>query len=473
LKKIDSRGGPTLTICDAPSGRGGDWNENNVIVFTPGAYDPLFRVSAAGGTPVQVTTLDSSRHELSHRWPHFLPDGDHFLFVNQTGAVATDSDAVYTASLEQTSRNILFRGNSNIAFASGRLLFERQSTLMAQPFDPDALEFTGDAVPIAEKVQYSSARSRGIFSVSHNGVLVYQSGETLPPKMALFNRMGQRIALLGERGAIRAAFSPDGRKIIFDRADPQTGQLDLWLYDIGRRLSSRFTFDDATDVVPRWSPRGDTIVFSSNRNGRFALYMKNANGTGDENMLVSSATDLYATDWSRDGKLLAVTSFGDPKTRIDLGTVDMSGEREFVPFLQTGFNEWIGKFSPDGRWAAYQSDETGRYEVYVRFTNGSGGKWQISNGGGNYALWVAGGKEIVYTTLSRNLVVAHVNGTGSTMIVDSVQTLFDYESRGIIGGTILEMSPDGQTFLALVSDARGVLSPITLVVNWDMQLMGQ
>jgi Tol biopolymer transport system component len=446
---------------------------NNEIVFTPGAYDPIFRVSAAGGTPEQVTMLDSSRNELSHRWPHFLPDGNHFLFVNQTGAVATDSDAVFTASLEQKSRNILFRGNSNIAFASGKLLFERQSTLMAQPFDPGTLQFTGDAVPIAEKVQYSSARSKGIFSVSDNGVLIYQSGEILAPKMAIFNRAGQRIALFDERGALRAAFSPDGKKIIFDRADPQTGQSDIWLFDIGRRLSSRFTFDDATDIVPRWSSRGDTIVFSSNRDGRFALYMKNANGTGDENMLASAAGDLYATDWSRDGSLLSVTSFGNSKTRVDLGTVNMSGERDFAPFLQTGFNEWLGKYSHDGRWTAYQSDETGKYEVYVRFTDGSGGKWQISNGGGNVPFWSADGGELVYTTLTRNLVVAHVKGAGSTMIVDSVRTLFDYESRGIVGQSILDISPDGQSFLALVSDAQGVLSPITLVVNWDKQLEKQ
>jgi len=470
LKKIDARGGPTLTICDAPAGRGGTWNREGVIVFTPGAFDPLFRVAAAGGQPVQLTTLDSTRNELSHRWPSFLPDGDHFLFINQTAATSTDSDAVYVSSLSEKTLTVLFRGNSNIAYASGRLLFERQSTLMAQAFDAGSLEFRGEAVPIAERVQYNPARSKGMFSVSDNGVLIFQSGETLDPEAALFNRLGQRTVSLKVRGSRRGTLSPDGKKFVFDRQDPATGQSDIWIHDIPRNISSRFTFNEASDMVPEWSPRGDSIVFSSNRGGRAALYIKSANGTGDEILMVGTGEDIYVTDWSRDGRLLSVSGFGDPKTRIDLWSVPMGGDRKAEPFLKTEFNEWVGKFSPDGRWIAYQSDETGKYEIYVRFTDGSGGKWQISNTGGTAPSWTKAGREIIYTTPDRKVVSASVDGRGATMVVDSLTVLFDLESSGISGGNPMDVSPDGQTFLANVSDTRGVVSPITLVINWDAEV---
>jgi serine/threonine protein kinase/Tol biopolymer transport system component len=472
LKKIDSRGGPTLTICTAPDGRGGTWSKAGVIVFAPGSNNPLSRVSAAGGTPTVVTKLDTPGTEVSHRWPHFLPDGDHFLYVTMTAATATDSDVVNIGTLEAGTVRTLFRGSSNIAYASGRLLFERQSTLMAQPFDPDKMEFTADAVPVAENVQYNAARNNGIFSVSNNGVLVYQSGERREPEVAIYDRAGRRTALLGEAGGQYMKFSPDGKKIAYSRPDPQSGQNDIWIYDLARRIASRFTFDAASDIVPVWSPKGDSIVFSSNRGGRAALYLKSANGTGDENLLVKSEWDLYATSWSKDGRFLSVTAFSDPATHTDLWTVPMSGERKQVPFLKTAFNEWVGEYSRDGKWVAYQSDETGKYEIYVRSADNAGGKWQISGAGGTNPLWSADGRELLYSSLDRKLVSAHVDGSGPTMVVDSLSTLFDFESTGIVG-SVGEMSPDGRSFLARVSDLKGAVFPITLVVNWDKELEKQ
>ena len=470
LKKIDAHGGPTLTICDASDGRGGSWGAASVIVFSPSGYASLWKVAAAGGVPAEITTLDTTRGERSHRWPEFLPDGDHFLFVNQTSSAATDSDAVCVGSLEEKTWNMLFRGSSNLAYSSGRLLFLRQSILLAQPFDLGSLAFTGDAVPIAEKVQYNPSRSRGMFSASDHGILIYQNGEGWEPDAGIFDRAGRRTGLLGERGIQRARISPDGKRVAFDLSDPQSGRSDIWVHDISRRMSSRLTFDPAVDVVPVWSPKGDSIVFSSNRSGRFALYIKNADGTGEEQLLAKGANDIYASSWSADGSLLSVSSLGDPRTKIDLMMVQMSGGRALLPYLQTGFNEWVGKYSPDGRWLAYQSDETGKNEIYVRAADGSGGKWQISAGGGNGPSWPSDGQGILYNGPGRKLVLAHVSAGGTGMIVDSLSTLFDFESRGISGGGIFDASADGQMFVARVAESRGMLAPITLEINWDREI---
>jgi Tol biopolymer transport system component len=341
---------------------------------------------------------------------------------------------------------------------------------MAQPFDDRTFTLTGDAVPIAERVQYNPARSRGIFSASRSGVLIYQSGEAREIEAGLFDRTGNRTALLSERGMVRASVSPDGKKIAFDRADPQTGRSDIWVYDIARKFSSRLTFDPASDIVPLWSPKGDSIVFSSNRSGRAALYIKNADGTGEEHLIAASSGDIYATSWSNDGKVVSVAKFGDPKTKIDLLTLPMSGTRTLVPFLQTEFNEWIGRYSPDGRWLVYQSDETGKNEIYVRSSDGSGGKWQISAGGGTTAYWLSDGKRILYVSLDRKLIVAHVSAGGAGVIVDSLSTQFDFESKGIAGGNLLGTSADGGMLVARVQESRGVLAPITLELNWERDL---
>jgi Tol biopolymer transport system component/predicted Ser/Thr protein kinase len=469
LKKVDARGGPTLTICAASDGRGGAWSKDGVILFAPGAYEPLSRVPAAGGTPTVVTKLDTTIKELSHRWPMFLPDGDHYLFVNQTSSSATDSDVVYLGSLAGKSWTALFRGSSNVAYSSGHLLFVRQSTLMAQAFDPGALRFTQDAVPIAEAIQYNPARSKAIFSASDDGVLVYQSGETSEPELALFDAQGEKVAALGEHGVQRFQLSPDGTKIAYDKPDEQTGRFDIWVYDLARHIASRLTFDPGMDIVPQWSPAGDSIVFSSNRTGRFALYIKDAAGTGNERLLYGGSGDYYATSWSRDGLRLSVSTLADPKTKNDLWMLSMTGEPALTPVFRTEFNEWLGKFSPNSRWLAYQSDETGKYEVYIRAADGSGSKYQVSANGGTNGTWSRDGRTLVYGSPDRKLMSARLREVGATMVVDSIRTLFDLESRAVVGSTV-EPSPDGTKFVGRIQDTRGASPPVTLVVHWDKDL---
>jgi len=470
LKKIDAKGGPTLTICDATSGRGGSWNQSGVIIFSPDALTPLSKVSAAGGTPEVLTVLDTTKREVSHRWPCFLPDGKHFLYVTQTQtAAASENDVVKIASIDKGVDSVLMQGTSNIEYASGYLLFVRQSTLMAQPFDTVKLMVTGDAVPIAEQVQYNTARSRGMFSASRNGMLIYQTGDVQEQQLAVFDRIENRVSLMNEHGAGWVRFSRHGKSIAFSRFDLQSRQSDIWIRELVRGVSSRLTFEPSSELAPQWSPTDDSVVFSSDRNGRYDLFIKNSNGTANEQLLLKSNLDKYTSDWSADGRMLTFTTVGDPKTKWDLWLLPLDGDRQPIAFLRTEFSEGAGKFSPDSKWLAYQSDETGRYEIYVRRVTGEGGKWQVSTNGGVGPNWSPDGKEVLFSSPDRKLMSAKVNGSGSTFLVDSVRALFDYESRGIVGN-FEDVSPDGKTFIARVTELRQASPPITLVVNWDEEL---
>ncbi|MFI5251693.1 MAG: protein kinase [Bacteroidota bacterium] len=471
LKKIEATGGPVLTICDASDGRGGTWNEAGIIVFSAGPSDPLSKVSSAGGIPARITVLDTSHHENSHRWPWFLPDGKHFLYTTQSQTTGgTDNDAIRISTIDSSMNKTLIPGNSNTCFVNGHILFIRQGTLMAQPFDPGKLEMTGDAIPIAEQIQYGAARSRGMFSSSLNGVLIFQSGENQTQRVAIFDRTGNRTHLVTDLNASNPKFSPDQSHIVYHIIDPQSRNADIWVHELSRGVSSRLTFNPAFEIQPFWSPHGDTVVFGSNRKGVYNLYIKSANGAGDEQLILESNRDKYVSDWSRDGRYLAFTTTGDPKTKADLWVLPFFGDRKPIPFVQTEFNEGNGSFSPDSRWIAYQSDESGRSEIYARLLDGSGGKFQISTNGGRKPFWKLDGRQLFFTSTDRKLQVAYIKENASSLFVDSVATLFDFESRGIIANNIDDVSNDGKQVLALVTDSKQTSTPITLVVNWDEEL---
>jgi serine/threonine protein kinase len=470
LKKIEATGGPPLTICDAPQGRGGTWNTEGIIVFAPSNAAGLSKVSAAGGDPTPVTRTDSSRHEVNHRWPWFLPDSKHFLYVNQTSTTGqTENDVIFAASIDSSENKAILHAGSNMAYVNGYLLFVRQDNLMAQPFDPDKLEFKGDAVPIAQQIQYSALRSKGMYSVSQDGVLVYQSGGgAQPSKFEWFDRNGRESASFGDRTPnFVAVLSPEGKRIALDSYDEQSRNADVWIYDVTRGASTRLTFDQAIDEVPIWSPDGNSIVFSSNRKGHYDLYRKNSNGTGTEDLLIESTLDKYATSWSSDGQYVCYSTTGDPKTKWDLWILPLSGDRKPRPFLQTEFSEWVGSFSLDGRWIAYQSDESGRYEIYVRPFQGSEGKWQVSTGGGEGPLWSRNGHELFFTSADRRLMAVDVKAAGSTFEAGTPHALFELDARG--QGEFRDVAADGQRFLMSVTPGATSV-PLTLVANWDKEL---
>jgi dipeptidyl aminopeptidase/acylaminoacyl peptidase len=437
-------------------------------VFSPEANSHLSRVSAAGGQPVPLTA-DTAGAPVNHRWPHFLPDGRHFIYTTQSTVGGIVEDSVRIAALDGSRDTVLMIGNTNVEYASGHILFHRQAMLMAQPFDTARLALTGDAVPIAENLQYSSFRNRAIFSVSRDGVLIYQGGAESNGRFAILDGNGNIVETLDFKNPGGGHFSNDGKRLALGSRDDQSRVADLWIRDIASGRDSRFTFDPAVDRTPVWSPGDDSLVFSSIRSQRADLYIKHTNGTDAEKLLLTTDRDKAVSDWSRDGKMLVFASTGDPKTKADLWLLPLTGDRKPVSFLQTEFRETAGFFSPDTRWMAYMSDETGRWEIYVRAIDGSAGKWQISIDGGGGPVWSADGRQIFFQSLDRKLKAAAVRISNGTVVVDSIRTMFEFDAKSVVGN-LLDVSRDGRRVLATVGSSRQTTPPITMVVNWDEEL---
>ncbi len=462
LKKVDVAGGPPLSICDAADGRGGTWNQDDVIVFTPSYGAALFRVAASGGTPTAVTNLDESAGETSHRFPSFLPDGRHFLFTARSEK--PDKTAIYAGDLNSRDRRLLLATSSNAVYSPpGLLLFMREKTVMAQTFDAGRLRTTGDPFPVAEQVDYIPGTNQGEFAVSKTGVLAYYSGGgSLNSQLTWVDRDGKTLGTVGPPGVMQGpSISPDGATIAVDRLDGRLGTYDIWLYDVSGGTESRFTFDPSNDMFPVWSPDGASILFSSTRSGKYGLYQKAAAGTGKEELLYETAGVTLPTDWARGPFILFFNT--DPKALDDLWVLPLSGDRKPFPFLRTEFSESHGRLSPDGRWLAYQSNESGSHRIYVQTFPGREGKWQVSAESGTRPVWRRDGKELFY-----------IAGDGKTMAVDVrsgdkfehgvPKALF--EAR-IPPTGLFDVTSDGKRFLMLNgTDQEGSAPVAVVVVNW-------
>ncbi len=473
LKTIEASGGPVLTICDAPGTRGGAWGPDGTILFS-GTWTPIYRVSASGGAAVPITTL--SQPALSNRWPHFLPDGRHFLYLeaNFSGG-SGESASVYVASLDSKENKLLFHVRSNVSYSNGYLLFMRERTLMAQPFDVKGLQTTGEPFPIAEHVQFDELVWGGVFSVSENGVLAYQGGASQSNSQILvFDRKGTQVARLGEpANYIQGRISPDGQKVISDILDPSAGnyQLSVW----SGNNWSRLTFGSWRTVFGVWSPDGRRIIFSSNKNGPYNLYAKESNGTGNEEVLFESASSKFPTSWSPDGRYVAYNTTRPEKRKVEVWILPLFGDRKPFPFLQADFDVGQARFSPDGRWVAYSADESGRVNVYVTPFQQGRGKWQISSEGGSMPRWRRDGKELFYLSGTGEIMAVEVNGTGQDFQAGAVHPLFrpilkTGPSRYDLSPTAEQIgydsSPDGQRFIVNSPADASSASAITLVTNW-------
>jgi eukaryotic-like serine/threonine-protein kinase len=472
LKKIEAAGGPPQALCNAPQGRGGTWNRDGVIVFAPNPVDGLYRVSAAGGEPSPLTTPDQSRQETSDRWPQFLPDGRSFLYFTLSGAPATQG--IYAGSLDSKETKRLLGTDSSAVYASpGYLLFRREGTLMAQAFDPKKLNLTGEPFSIAEHV--GAGPYYTYLTISENGVLAYHSGDPAKTQLVWFDRGGKQLGVIGSPGDyFDPALSPDGKRIAFDSIDPQTSNRDLWVLELTRGTTSRLTVDPAGDWFPVWSPDSSRIVFSSGRGGIYDLYQKAASGAGSDGLLLKSSNSKFPIDWSMDGRFILYDSY-DAKSKADIWVLPLEGDRQPFPFLQTEFNEQQARFSPNGKWVAYTSDESGTTQVYVQSFPISGSKWQVSTGGGDQPRWWRDGQELFYLAADGKLMTVAVKAE-TVFEAGITKPLFEMHSPTVAGipfQNSYAVTADGQRFLVRSAMEQTTSTAITVLVNWTAELKRQ
>jgi serine/threonine protein kinase len=464
LKTTDVNGGVAQEICDAPYGRGGAWGPGGVIVFSPTPASPLLRVSATGGSPVAITRVDQTQH-TSHRWPFFLPDGKHLLYVAiHHDPAKAGNNALYYASLDGKENRVLFRSQSNAVYADGFLLFARGDQLMAQPFDPAKGTLSGEARTLTKNVMNDTSTWHMDASASDNGLLIYGSGGASDWQLIWMDRDGKHTSIIADKltNLQSAAISPQGDRLA---VGIDTGVNDIWVLDLARGVRTRLTFGPIANAYPVWSPDGQWIAFESVRNNQSNLYRKRSDGSGPEELLLAgpiagSLDALRPSDWSRDGKeLFYAQLLESPKAEI--WALPLDGERKPKLVLARGAQ---AQLSPDGHWLAYSSLESGRPEVYVMAYGGGEGKWQVSNGG-QQPQWSRDGKQLYYMDLTFDVLSAPVKEIGGALQFGAAQMLIG-TTNWSAPQAFYDVSPDGKKFL-LNRILQQVAQSVTVVANFS------
>jgi Tol biopolymer transport system component len=474
LKRVDLSGGAPLVLADAPLGRGAAWSRDDIILFAPTTTAGLSRVAATGG-PVTVVTKPVNG-QGSHRWPQFLPGGRRVIFLVTLGQ--PDTHGTYVVSLDGGEPTRVLAGETAAVYAPpGYLLWASQGVLVAQRFDATRATLEGEPVPVTQVLGIDDGTFRSAFSVSAMGTLAHRVGTPARRQLVWVDRTGKVLNALGapdDNVLANPALAPDGQRVAVSRI--VEGNFDVWLMNVGRGVASRFTFNPALDSTPIWSPDGRRLAFGSARKVVGDLYEKPTDGATDEQPLLVNTQEKWLYDWSRDGRFILYGVFADPKTTGgDLWTLPLTGDRTPFPVAQTSFEEFGGQFSPDGRWLAYASNESGRAEIYVRPFPSPGGKWQVSTAGGNQPRWRRDGKELFYVAPDNRLMAVPLGLAADTSAVVVGEPMVLFPTRlasgagigppGSIFAAQYDVATDGR-FLMNVAVEEATAPPITIVQNW-------
>lgn len=462
LKTIEINGGSPQIIADAPFGRGGAWGSNGTILFSGNTQDPLMRVSVSGGTPVGVTRIDATQH-TSHRWPSFLPDGRHFLYlaINHDPGKTTNN-GVYYASLDGRENRLLLRSQSNAIYGNGFLMFARGDQLMAQPFDPDKGTLRDEPRVLARGIMNDVSTWHMDASASADGQLVFGSGGSADLQLIWVDREGRQLETIADSltNLQIARISPQGDRIALQI---DTGQNDIWVLDLARGVKTRLTFGNASHILPVWSPDGKWIAYNSDRGGYSSIYRKPSDGSGADELLLRAGNNgqtIVPNDWTQDGKYLLYARGGG--IDAELWALPLEGERKpflVIPHAAVLFSAQV---SPDGRWIAYSSDESGVVELYVAPFRGGPGKWQLSSQGGGRPKWSRDGQQLYFMDPAYNLFSVPVKEIGSVLQFGVPQKLISNWSAPT---AFFDVTPDGKKIL-LDRVAQEVGQSITVVSNF-------
>jgi serine/threonine protein kinase/Tol biopolymer transport system component len=470
LMKIPAAGGPVVALADAPNPRGGTWGANDTLLFEGDYLSGLMKVSAQGGSAEPVTVIDKAKHS-THRWPWFMPDGKHFIFLatNHSGG-DTKQNGIYFGSIDNTEIHFVATTESAAQYANGHLLYRANSALVAQPFDPKTGTLLGPATAVVNNLRDDVGVWRSIFAVSQNGLLIYQIGSASSAKSRLswIDRGGKTLADFDpdENTIVDARLSPDNKRVAFACASG------IYTLDLERKNKTRVTFDQVLNQQPSWSPDGKTLMFSApvaQGGGNIEIRSKAADGSGNESKAIAQPNNYHYPAWSPDGKYVTYL-FGDGEKMVSLWIVPTTGDPKPLAIVQppsSQFNLYSYRVSPDSRWVAYSSDESGQTEVYITSFPEGKGKWKVSAGSGAFPGWSANAKELFYESISQDFYACRVTVKGSEIEVGTPQRLFNSPTPGIGAG--FDVAPDGRRLLVnrVQEEAQ---APLLLITNWPAEL---
>ncbi len=468
LERVDINGGPVVTICKADNGKGGSWGPDGTILFAPNHIASIHRVSADGGVSEPATDLNGDTEIRSHRFPQWLPDGRHFFYiaVDRSGGSGRVDSSLRLASIEGSETKVLMPCQSSAIYAGGHILTVHDNILMARPFSMETLDFTGPARPVCDEVLAIPAAHLSVMSAVDADVMAFASGGGGfgNSRMFMMDRDGENSEPVGDPlMTLGLEFSPGGDQVALAFPDRQRGTFDIWILETARNLQTRFTFASETELGPIWSPDGKWLAYSSDGSGRSNIYRKPVSGMGSAELVFESRNDCYVNDWSRDGTMICYTEI-DSSGTMKLGLFDFGADGGPRAYRETTFNQLAGSFSPDGRWLAYMSSETGPVEVFVESITPGGGRWRISSAGGLFPRWAAGGDRLYYLSPGGELLAVDFSQEGGGLRFGQTRTI----TQGVEVGNVVSYSEnrsDGSLLVLKIAQNRES-SMLSIITGW-------